>query len=138
MVRRSVCSGAESGGDEFQVTLYATLSPKCSLMATFNALSEFSVVSSVRHLPCIGARCITQRLGFIFAVGVLVVTDTRTEFKTQAVHRPIEELTTITRSYDITLAIAVVAVSQPTRLPEQVVLIGHVVSATSAYRVFLR
>src|SRR5690606_32570146 len=98
-------------------------------------LGEFSVVS---HLPCVGARCITQRLGFIFAVGVLVVTDTRTEFKTEAVHRSIQELTTITRSHDIALAIAVVAVSKPTRLPEQVVIICHVVTATPTYRVFLR
>ncbi len=72
-----------------------------------NALSKFGVVG---HLPRVSARCITQRLGFGIAIGVLVIAYTRTEFKTEAVHRTIQELTTITGGEYIALAIAVITV----------------------------
>ncbi len=97
------------------------------------ALSEFGVVGK---LPGVRTGGIAQRLGFAVAVGVLVVTDTRTEFKTQAMYRTIEELTTITGCEDITLTIAVVAIGEPACLAKNVVNVGHVITRTTAHCIF--
>ena len=72
-----------------------------------NTLCKFGVIS---HLPGIGTRSVTERLGFGIAIGVLVITHTGTEFKTEAVYRTVQELTTITRREHVTLAITVVTV----------------------------
>lgn len=61
-----------------------------------------------------------------------------TEFETEAVHRPVEELTTITRGQHVTLAVAVVAVGQPACLSKEIVIVGHVVTTTATYGIFLR
>ena len=73
-----------------------------------NTLGKFGVVS---HLPGIGTGSVTERLGFGTAISVLVITYTRTEFKTEAVYRTVQELATITGGEDIALAITVVTVS---------------------------
>jgi hypothetical protein len=70
-------------------------------------LRKFGVIG---HLPGPGTGSVAQRLSIGIPVGILVIANARTEFKPQAVHRSVEDLTTITRRQDIALLIAVIAV----------------------------
>ena len=69
---------------------------------------------------------------------MLVIAHARTEFETEAVHRSVEELTTVTCGQYVTLAITVVTVGQPACLPKEIVIVGHVITTTATYGIFLR
>ena len=96
-------------------------------------MRKFGVIG---HLPGPGSGGVTQRLSIGFSIGKLVIANARTEFKPQAVHRTVEDLTTITRRQDITLLIAIIAVGQPAPLTKDIVHIGQVVAATPTDCIF--